>query len=103
MIGPDSKEPPIRVAVLGGGAGALSTALALSDPELGGRYQVTVYQMGWRLGGKGASGRNAAFDERIEEHGIHVWFGFYDNAFKLLRDCYDTLRDSGWLLTIGTP
>jgi len=103
MIGPDSKEPPIRVAVLGGGAGALSTALALSDPELGGRYQVTVYQMGWRLGGKGASGRNAAFDERIEEHGIDVWFGFYDNAFKLLRDCYDTLRDSGWLSPAGTP
>ncbi len=103
MIRSDAKGARIRVAVLGGGAGALSTALALTDPALEERYEVTVYQMGWRLGGKGASGRNAAFDERIEEHGIHVWFGFYDNAFRLLRSCYDTLRASGWVSPTGAP
>ena len=51
-----------------------------------GRYQVTVYQMGWRLGGKGASGRGVA--DRIEEHGLHLWMGFYENAFRLMRECY---------------
>src|SRR5580658_3446577 len=55
-----------------------------------GRYQVTVYQMGWRLGGKGASGRGAS--GRIEEHGLHLWMGFYENAFRLMRDCYAERR-----------
>ncbi len=84
-----------RVAVLGGGVGAMATVFALTDPanpdaEL---YDVTVYQLGWRLGGKGASGRalGAPYHARIQEHGLHIWFGFYDNAFKLMRDCYGEL------------
>jgi uncharacterized protein with NAD-binding domain and iron-sulfur cluster len=77
---------PIRVAVVGGGCAALTTAFELSRPEHNGRYQVTVYQMGWRLGGKGASGRGIA--DRVEEHGLHLWMGFYDNAFRLMRECY---------------
>lgn len=52
------------------------------------RFQVTVYQMGWRLGGKGASGRNPDAAQRIEEHGIHMWMGFYDNAFRTIREVY---------------
>ena len=47
--------------------------------------------MGWRLGGKGASGRNAALGQRIEEHGLHIWFGFYDNAFKTIQRAYELL------------
>jgi len=86
----------VKVAVLGGGAGALSAALALTDPSREDRYEVTVYTLGWRLGGKGASGRNAAFGQRIEEHGIHVWFGFYDNAFRVLDGCYQELARKGW-------
>jgi len=77
---------PIRVAVIGGGCAALTTAFELSRPEHAGRYQVTVYQMGWRLGGKGASGRGIA--NRIEEHGLHLWMGFYENSFRLMRECY---------------
>jgi uncharacterized protein with NAD-binding domain and iron-sulfur cluster len=46
---------------------------------------ITVYQRGWRLGGKGASGRGV--NGRIEEHGLHVWLGYYDNAFRLMREC----------------
>ena len=38
----------------------MSAAFELSRPEHEGRYEVTVYQLGWRLGGKGASGRGAA-------------------------------------------
>jgi uncharacterized protein with NAD-binding domain and iron-sulfur cluster len=84
---------PRRIAILGGGIAALTTALELtSAPDWQSRYDVTVYQMGWRLGGKGASSRNPAASGRIEEHGLHVWFGCYDNAFRLLRGCYDELR-----------
>ncbi len=71
----------------------MATAFELTRPEHEGRYHVTVYQQGWRLGGKGASGRGPA--GRIEEHGLHLWLGYYDNAFRLLRECYAELgRDS---------
>src|SRR4029079_2727636 len=54
-------------------------------------YDITLYQMGWRLGGKGASGRNREMADRIEEHGLHIWFGYYENAFRLIQDCYEEL------------
>lgn len=79
-----------RIAVLGGGCGAMTAAYYLtSTPELRARYELTVYQQGWRLGGKGASGRNARYGQRIEEHGLHLWMGFYENAFATIRKCYD--------------
>ena len=82
-----------RIAILGGGMASLSAALELtSTPDWSSRYEITVYQMGWRLGGKGASSRNPAANGRIEEHGLHVWFGCYDHAFRLLRGCYEELR-----------
>ena len=50
-----------KVAVLGGGVGGMTAAFELTaTPELRERFDVTVYQLGWRIGGKGASGRNAA-------------------------------------------
>ncbi len=81
-----STSRPCRVAVIGGGCAALTAAYELTRPEQQGRFDVTVYQMGWRLGGKGASGRGYA--DRIEEHGLHLWMGFYENAFRLMRECY---------------
>lgn len=89
------KVPPQKqkVAILGGGAGALSAALGLTEtPNWQEKYDITVYQMGWRLGGKGASGRNAAMGQRIEEHGLHIWFGFYENAFRAMKLCYDEMN-----------
>ncbi len=80
---------PIKVAVIGGGCAGMTAAFELSRPEHAGRYEVTVYQVGWRLGGKGASGRGPS--GRIEEHGLHLWMGFYENAFRLMRDCYEEL------------
>jgi uncharacterized protein with NAD-binding domain and iron-sulfur cluster len=78
-----------RVAVLGGGAGAIAAAFELTaTPDLRARHHVTVYQPGWRLGGKCASGRNADHHQRIEEHGLHVLFGFYDNAFDIVQRAY---------------
>src|SRR4051812_5387292 len=81
-----------KVLVLGGGPAALAAACELTATEqLRERYEVTVLQIGWRLGGKGASGRNAAQHQRIEEHGLHVWLGCYDNAFALMRHVYAEL------------
>jgi uncharacterized protein with NAD-binding domain and iron-sulfur cluster len=82
-----------KVAVLGGGIGSLSAAFELtSTPELRERYELTVYQLGWRLGGKGASGRNPELAYRIEEHGLHMWMGWYQNAFRFIRRCYEEWR-----------
>jgi uncharacterized protein with NAD-binding domain and iron-sulfur cluster len=78
-----------KIAVLGGGMGSLTAVLRLTEnPDWAQQYDITIYQMGWRLGGKGASGRNALAGQRIEEHGLHLWFGFYDNAFDLIQKCY---------------
>ncbi|MFQ5525947.1 MAG: NAD(P)-binding protein [Thermoanaerobaculia bacterium] len=83
-------EPKIKVAIVGGGCAAMATAFELSRPEHDERYEITVYQLGWRLGGKGASGRGPS--GRIEEHGLHLWMGYYENAFKLTRECYSELE-----------
>ena len=50
---------------------------------------ITVYQRGWRLGGKGASSRGP--HGRIEEHGLHVLLGCYDATFRVLREVYREL------------
>src|SRR3954463_4949904 len=85
---------PIRVAIIGGGCAGTAAAFELTQPHMAGKYAVTIYQLGWRLGGKGASGRGVA--DRIEEHGLHLWMGFYENAFRLMRECYQELgRDPG--------
>jgi uncharacterized protein with NAD-binding domain and iron-sulfur cluster len=68
----------------------MAAAFELTQPRLQGKYRVTVYQLGWRLGGKGASGRGPA--DRIEEHGLHLWMGFYENAFRMIRECYAELN-----------
>lgn len=81
-----------RVIILGGGVAGLTAAFQLSEHP---GYDLTVYQMGWRLGGKGASGRNQGIGHRIEEHGLHVWFGFYENAFRTMRRVYSLLGRSG--------
>ncbi len=81
-----------KVAVLGGGPAAITAAFELTaTPELRERFEVTVHQLGWRLGGKCASGRNPERSWRIEEHGLHVWFGFYENAFRAMRAAYEEL------------
>jgi uncharacterized protein with NAD-binding domain and iron-sulfur cluster len=85
-----------KIAVIGGGVGAITTVYAMTrDPSWQERYEITVYQLGWRLGGKGASGRDLARGARIQEHGLHVWAGFYDNAFRSIRGCYDDLVSLG--------
>jgi uncharacterized protein with NAD-binding domain and iron-sulfur cluster len=82
-------ERPTKVAIVGGGCAGIAAAWELTRPEQQGRFQVSLYQQGWRLGGKGASGRGPS--GRIEEHGLHLWLGYYENAFRLIRECYAEL------------
>ncbi|HEY2162156.1 MAG TPA: FAD-dependent oxidoreductase, partial [Solirubrobacteraceae bacterium] len=92
-------QPPeerVKVAILGGGCGGLAAAWHLTaTPAMRNRFEVTVYERRWQLGGKGASGRAphasgaAGRGQRIEEHGLHIWFGFYDHAFRMLRGAYE--------------
>jgi len=87
-----TSEPKTKIAILGGGMGAISAAFCLTDtPELASQYEITIYQLGWRIGGKGASGRNQEHQRRNEEHGLHMWFGLYENAFWAMRKCYEEL------------
>ena len=81
-----------KIAVLGGGVGSMTAAFEITEsPGWEEKYDITVYQLGWRLGGKGASGRNRRMNNRIEEHGLHLWFGYYENAFNSMRRCYEAL------------
>jgi len=85
----------MKFAILGGGVGAMTAAYWLTNPSPDGHtpeHEVTVYQMGWRLGGKGASGRNIPEGSRIEEHGLHIWMGSYANAFRMMRAVYGELN-----------
>ena len=78
------------IVLLGGGMGALSAAWELSAPGWRSRFEsITLYQRGAQLGGKAASSRGIY--GRIEEHGLHVWMGYYDNAFRLVQECYGEL------------
>ncbi|MFL0797473.1 MAG: NAD(P)-binding protein [Cellvibrionaceae bacterium] len=91
-----SKE---KIAILGGGVSAITAAFYLtSQPNWTEKYEITLYQLGWRIGGKGASGRNPDMGERIEEHGLHVWFGAYVNSFKTIQGIYNKLNRPA-----GTP
>ena len=68
----------------------MSTAFWLTNvPNWQEKYEITVYQVGWRLGGKGAAGRGP--NGEIFEHGLHIWIGFYDNAFRMIQDAYAEL------------
>ncbi|SEB16056.1 FAD-dependent oxidoreductase [Variovorax sp. YR216] len=96
---PRKPVPPVKVFIVGGGMAGLAAAWQLQKRneslkrkhEKGrcldqGGYAIQVFEASWRLGGKGASGRDAF--GRIHEHGLHVWLGFYENAFRMMRDCY---------------
>lgn len=78
------------MAILGGGMAGMVAAWRLSEPGWRERHEsITVYQRGFRLGGKGASSRGV--HGRVEEHGLHIWLGYYDNAFRVMRECYEEL------------
>lgn len=77
-----------RIAILGGGPGGLSAAYHLARQQRD-DLEITVYTMGWRVGGKGAAGRNFEHSQRIEEHGIHLFGNFYPNTFGVMNEVQD--------------
>ncbi|NQY12531.1 MAG: NAD(P)-binding protein [Henriciella sp.] len=79
-----------RIAILGGGISALAAAYELKRLDSNHSLDITIYQMGWRLGGKCASSRNdrPGMGYRNEEHGLHVLGGWYHNTFEMLRRVY---------------
>jgi len=94
------ETPKKKIAILGGGMASLSAAYELTDYEgWQDKYEITLYQVGWRLGGKTSTGRGPC--DRVEEHGIHILQGWYDTTFRLLRSVYDERK--GKKLAPGSP
>lgn len=87
-----TKEPAEkRVVIVGGGCAGMAAAWELAKQK---GYQIHVYEQAPRLGGKGSSTR--ADDGRILEHGLHVWMGWYENAFRMMRECYAVAEERRW-------
>lgn len=84
--------PKERIVIVGAGPAGLSAAFHLTDPTLNpgwqDRYEIDVFQLGWRVGGKGATGRNPDAGERLQEHGIHVFGNMYFNSFRMMGTCF---------------
>ena len=87
-----------KITIIGGGIGGLTAAYELTDPKLQNKYDITLYQMGWRLGGKCATGRNQDRNMRIEEHGIHAFAGSYYNGLTMMKNIYEELGTVDGLL-----
>ena len=103
-----------RICIVGGGPAGLAAALSLTDPTTHPNWQeeydVVVLQLGWRAGGKGATGRRGTShwvsdgagggewqlrgDARVEEHGIHLFGNMYVNSLRTLSGCLDELQRS---------
>lgn len=76
-----------KIAILGGGIAALASAYELTSyPTWQDDYEITVYQLGWRLGGKMSGGRGP--NGRVQELGLHLLLGFYVNAFPMFEAVY---------------
>lgn len=100
---PETGTEVVRVAIVGGGCAGMAAAWQLQQLNLqraagaagvaSPRYAISVYESSFRLGGKGASVRDE--HGRIIEHGLHVWLGFYENAFRLMRQVYDAAAQQG--------
>lgn len=83
-----------KIAILGGGPASLAAAYELTNsPDWRDHYaEITVYQQGFRLGGKLACGRDPSRPWRMEEHGLHVFLGFYQSTLEMLGRCYNEIE-----------
>ena len=85
------RNTPISIAIVGGGCAGIAAAWHLSQQP---GYEIHLFERSWRLGGKGASVRDS--EGCVLEHGLHVWLGFYENAFRMMRDCYEVVEQNKW-------
>ena len=83
--------PVTRVAIVGGGFAGIAAAWSLSQQK---DFQVDIYEKSWRLGGKTASAR--ADGDYIVDNSLGVWLGFYENAFRMMRQCYAEVERCKW-------
>ena len=85
---------PKKVAILGGGPASCAAALALTDqPGWKECYDITIYELGWRLGGKARSGRNKKYGQRSEGiTGYDFPGSSYLETKRLLQSVYDELK-----------
>lgn len=91
-----------RVAIVGAGPAGLAAALGLTaTEELRAKYHVTLFQPGWRAGGKCATGRTGPADV-IDQNGTHYFFGCYDNTFTVTRQVYEELNNQWADFSFGT-
>lgn len=88
-----AKPSPEKIAILGGGPSALVAAYRLTqEDDWRNKYDITIYQQGWRVGGKCATGRDLDRHMRIYEHGIHGFLGCYFNALTVMQDVFKELK-----------
>ncbi len=96
------QAPKKKVLILGAGMGGLSAAYELTNyPNWNELYDVSLYVLGWRAGGKTATGRGPA--ERIQEHGIHILQGWYHNLFRVMSEVYVERAKIGTLPPLPWP
>ncbi|CAN4108629.1 unnamed protein product [Withania somnifera] len=82
------RGPKLKVAIIGAGLAGMSTAVELLDQG----HEVDIYESRTFIGGKVGS-----FVDRRGNHvemGLHVFFGCYNNLFRLLKKTYDKARNA---------
>ena len=93
-----------KIAILGGGGGSLIAAweLVRTDPTA---YDITVYQLGWRLGGKGASGRRMRDDSRpVDVYSwVRPWVPYGDDPFVWYDPAEDMKRPLAPATDVAPP
>ncbi|KAL9447637.1 hypothetical protein AB3S75_015166 [Citrus x aurantiifolia] len=73
------RGPKLKVAIIGAGLAGMSTAVELLDHG----HEVDIYESKSFIGGKVGS-----FVDKRENHiemGLHVFFGCYNNLFRLMK------------------
>ncbi len=89
-----------KISILGGGIAGLTSAYELTNEDnWQDKYDITIYQMGWRCGGKAATGLGK--NGRIEEVGVHIFQGWYHNAFRMVKEVYKEIEENN--LAPDTP
>lgn len=90
-----AKTKKEKIAILGAGPSALVSAFRITEEkDWKKKYDITIYQQGWRVGGKCATGRDLDKNMRVYEHGIHGFLGCYFNALSVMKTVFDKLKRS---------
>jgi len=89
-----------RVVIVGGGIAGLTTAYELTRTAAHrAQWDVEVVEMGHQMGGRLGSAHHPETYGRNQEHGLHIWFGWYDNTMRLADDVWrqwDRPADCPW-------